>query len=70
MQYSALVIAADKEKPLGDLLAIASAEAKKKHGLAHDRVDVVDVLYSVRLSVFVALYRSPDVMGGRAKSEK
>jgi len=69
MEYSALVIRAEKYMPLGDLLAIARAEAKKRHGLNCERVEVFEVFYVPRLDVYVALYRAPDVRGRRLKGE-
>jgi len=70
MPYSALVIHVEKSKDLGDVLAIARAEAKKKHGLKHERIDILDIVYVPRLEVYVALYKAPEVRGGRMKNEK
>ena len=70
MKYSALVIIADKKKTLGDILAIARAEAKKKAGLKKGRLDVHDVLYIPKLDVHVAVFSTPDVRGWRMKDTR
>ena len=70
MEHSALVIRAERDMPLGDLLAVARAEAKKRHGLKRGRIEIVEMFYVPRLSVHVALYRAPEVRGRRLKSEK
>ena len=67
MVYSALVILADKEKPLGDLLSIARAEAKRKLGLEKCRILVHEIFYIPKLDVHVAVYSAPEVRGGRRK---
>jgi hypothetical protein len=66
MELSALVIRVNPRiRDLGDILAIARAEARKRHGLKHGRIEVVELLYAPRLGVYVALYKTPDVRGGR-----
>jgi hypothetical protein len=67
-ELSALVIRVNgKIRDLGDLLAIARAEAMKRHGLKHGRVEVLEIVYVPSQSVYVALYKTPDVRGGRCK---
>ncbi len=70
VEYSALVIRAERDKALADLLAIARVEAMKRHGLKHKKVDVLEIVYIPRLNVYAALYRTPEVRGGRMKNEK
>jgi len=70
VSLSALVIYAENDKPLGDLLAIARTEAKKKHGLKTGRVEVLAVHYVPRLGIYVAVYKTPEVRGRRLKGEK
>jgi len=70
MGLSALVIYAENDKPLGDLLAIARAEAMKKHGVKHERVEVFEITHVPRLGVYVAVYKTPEVRGRRLKGEK
>ena len=66
MELSALVIHVnEKVRDLGDLLAIARAEARRRHGLRRVRIDVKEVLYVASLDVYVALYQAPAVRGGR-----
>ena len=65
MKYSALIINADRKKSLGDLLAIARAEAKKKCGLKRGIVEVHEVLYIPKLDVHVAVFSTPEVRGER-----
>jgi hypothetical protein len=65
-ELSALVIRVNEGvRDLGDLLAIARAEAMKRHGLKHSRVEVLEVVYIPRLDIYVAVYRTPDARGGR-----
>lgn len=67
-ELSALVIKLnEKIRDLGDLLSIARAEAQKRHGLKHARIEVLEVIYVPRLNVYVALYRAHDVRGGRCE---
>lgn len=67
-ELSALVIRVNERiKDLGDLLAIARAEAQKRHHLKHSKAEVLEIIYVPRLDVYVALYRIPDVRGGRCK---
>ena len=67
-ELSALVIRVNEGvRDLGDLLAIARAEAMKRHGLKHSRVEVLEVVYIPRLDIYVAVYRTPDARGGRCK---
>lgn len=70
VKYSALVIRAKREKSLGDLLAIASAEAKKMYRLKQGRVEVYEVLYIPRLDVHVAVFSAPDVRVERMKNKQ
>ncbi|MFX0116858.1 MAG: hypothetical protein ACFFB3_20080 [Candidatus Hodarchaeota archaeon] len=70
MIYSALVLLADRDKPLGDLLAITRAEAKRKLGLKKGRIRVHEIFYVAKLDVFVALFSAPDVRGGRRKDTR
>jgi len=66
MELSALVIHVnEKVRDLGDLLAIARAEAKRRHGLKNVRVEVKEILYVPSLNVYVALYQAPAISGGR-----
>ena len=65
MKYWALVLRVDRKKTLGDLLASARAEAKKKFGLKRGRVEVHEVLYVPRLDVNVAVFSTPEVRGER-----
>lgn len=68
--YSALVIMADKDKPLGDLLAITRAEARRKLGLKKGRIFVHEIFYVPKLDIHVAVYSAPDVRGGRRNDAK
>lgn len=61
MKYSSLVIRVEKDVSLGDLLAEAGAEAKKRHGMKHGKVKVYEMLYVPKLNVYVAVYKTPDV---------
>ena len=70
MIYSALVILAEREKPLGDLLAIARAEARRKLGLKKCRIRVHEIFYVPKLDVHVAVYCAPEVRGGRRKDAR
>jgi len=70
VKYSALVILANREKSLGDLLAIARAEAKKKVGLKKGRIRVHEILYVPKLDVHIAVFSAPDVRGGRRTNTK
>ena len=67
MKYSALVIRADRNKPLGELFAIARAEAKKKSGLKGGRVEVHELIYLSRIDIHVAVYCIPDVRDERVE---
>jgi len=69
MELSALVIHVNNKKvrDLGDLLAIARTEAKRRHGLEHVRIEVKEILYVPSLNVYVALYQAPAVRGGRSR---
>jgi hypothetical protein len=67
-ELSALVIRVNEGvRDLGDLLAIARAEAMKRHGLKHSRVEVLEVVYVPRLGIYVAVYRTPEARGRRCK---
>jgi len=67
VKYSALVLLANREKSLGDLLAIARAEAKKKVGLKRGRITVHEILYIPKLDIHVAVFSAPDVRGERMR---
>ncbi len=69
MAYSAIVIHVEKDKGIGDLLAIARAETMKKHGLKREKVDILEFIYVQRLDVYVTLYKAPEVRGRRMKNE-
>jgi len=70
MVLSAIVIqVTERVHDVGDLLAIASAEAQKRHGLKHERVTIKELVYVPRLAVYVALYGTPEVRGGRSKQQ-
>lgn len=65
MTLSALVIQINERmRDVGDVLAIARAEAQKKHGLKHRKVEVKEIVYVPRLNVYVALYKLPVVRKG------
>jgi len=65
-ELSALVIRVNERiHDLGDLLAIARAEARKRHRLKHARIEVLEIIYVPSQRVYVALYRTPGVRGGR-----
>ncbi len=64
------MILADKDKPLGDLLAITRAEARRKFGMKKGRIDVHEVLYIPKLDIHVAVFSAPDVRGGRRINAK
>jgi len=66
-RYSAIVIQADKNKLLGDLLAIAQAEAKKRCGLKKGRIEVHEILFVPKLEIHVAVYSIPGVREERMK---
>lgn len=57
----------DKIRDLGDLLAVARAEAQKRHGLKHVKIEVVEIIYVPSQGVYVALYKTPGVRRGRCK---
>jgi len=67
-ELSALVIHVnDRVKDVGDLLAIARAEARKRHGLKGVRIIVKEIVYVPSFRVYVALYKTPAVRGGRLR---
>jgi hypothetical protein len=68
VKLSALVIHVDgRAMDLGDLLAVARAEARRRHGFKGGRILVKEILYVPSLDVYVALYQAPDVGGGRSE---
>ena len=52
------------------MLAIARAEAKKKHGLKRERVEIQEIIYVPRVNVYVALYKIPDVRDKKSRIER
>ncbi|MBS7612229.1 hypothetical protein KEJ27_08545 [Candidatus Bathyarchaeota archaeon] len=67
-ELSALVIRInEKIKDLGDLLAIARAEAQKKHHVKGVKIEILDIAFIPRLNVYVALYKTPVVRGRRCE---
>jgi len=70
MELSAIVIRVnDKVKDFGDLLAIARAEAQKRHGVKRGSIEVKEIVFVPSLGVYVALYKAPDARGERSKAE-
>lgn len=66
MRLRALVITPnERTKDVGDILAIARAEAQKREH-TRQNISIKVVKFVAELSVYVALYMVPDVREGKA----
>jgi len=78
LNVGALIIYSDKPIPLNELLRIAGAKAKLRHGSKVDFIRFLDVHYFERFGVYCLIYELPNgnvvlsdslrVEGGKVKN--